>query len=89
MRVHVEKVTGNIRNKFKILNGPVPTNFLKDQYENNVLMNYVLMNYIARVCCTLVNLCDSVIPLDKPNRCNENVEAMASENDISVDDPTL
>ena len=58
VRIHVERVIGSIRNKFKIIsfNSAVPVSLLNETHENTSLLDY-----IVRVSCMLVNLCDSIV----------------------------
>lgn len=58
VRIHVERVIGTIRNKCKILNGPIPISLLNVEYCNKSFFDYVV-----KVCCIIVNLCDNVVPL--------------------------
>ena len=56
VRIHVERVIGVIRSKYKITNGPIPISMLQDNYEG-----ISLIDYVVRVACILVNLCDSIV----------------------------
>ena len=60
VRIHVERVIGNIRKKFSLLNSQLPIDFLmkKDNAE------YSTVDKIVTICCALCNLCDSVVPSD-------------------------
>lgn len=60
VRIHVERVIGTVRNKYKIMNGPIPLSLLKLTYEGKDFFDY-----IVRVCCILVNLSSSVVPLHR------------------------
>ena len=59
VRIHVERVIGNVRNKYKLLQSTLPLNYLsvKDA-------GYTTIDKIAVVCCALTNVCDSVIPFE-------------------------
>lgn len=57
VRIHVERVIGTLRNKFKLLNGPIPVTLLKCKHNGNSLLDYTVT-----VCCALANMCDSVVP---------------------------
>ncbi|XP_047132699.1 uncharacterized protein LOC124811353 [Hydra vulgaris] len=59
VRVHVERVIGNIRNKYKILQSTIPLDYLIKQ--NNGLTT---MDKIVTISCSLINLNDSVISFD-------------------------
>lgn len=56
VRIHVERVIGNVRKNYSILNGTIPINFLtmRDGEEAP------LIDRIVRVCCSLCNVCDSI-----------------------------
>ncbi|KAL4120840.1 hypothetical protein QTP88_013458 [Uroleucon formosanum] len=58
VRIHVERVIGLTRSKFKILNGPVQITTLKNQDDRTCLLDS-----IVTVCCILTNMCNSVVPL--------------------------
>lgn len=55
VRIHVERVIGELRLKFNILNGPVPTEMLINK--NNVCS----LDLIVRVCSALINLCPTIV----------------------------
>ena len=59
VRIHVERVIGNVRNKYNILQSTLPLDYLsvKDR-------GYTAIYKIAVVCCALTNMCDSVIPFE-------------------------
>ena len=57
VRIHVERVIGLVRNKFTILRGVLPIDYL--QSETNEIP---LIDKIATVCCGICNLCESVVP---------------------------
>jgi len=60
VRIHVERVIGCVRQKYSILQGTLPIDFLivrKGKSSPQV-------DRIIRVCCALNNLCDSVVPFD-------------------------
>ena len=59
VRIHVERVIGCIRQKYSILSSTVPIEFVTSSNGNSITLDK-----IARVCCCLVNLCPSVVPLD-------------------------
>lgn len=58
VRIHVERVIGLTRSKFKILNGPVQITTMKNQDDRTCLLDS-----IVTVCCILTNMCNSVVPL--------------------------
>ena len=56
VRIHVERVIGLVRQKYQILNGILPIETL---HSNNSTPQ---IDKIAIVCCSLTNICDSVVP---------------------------
>ena len=58
VRIHVERVIGYVRNKYKILQETLPLHYLirKDA------SNYTTIDKICTVACALSNMCDSIIP---------------------------
>ena len=58
LRIHIERVIGVVRQKYTILQGPVPINYLMLKHSETS----VLMDKIVFVCCALCNLCEPVIP---------------------------
>jgi hypothetical protein len=60
VRIHVERVIGNVRKKYTILEGTLPIDYLmgKDTSGNTTI------DKIAVVCCALTNLSPSVIPIE-------------------------
>ena len=59
VRIHVERVIGNIKKKFSILGDTQPIDFLVSPDGS-----YTLLDKIVYVCCALNNICDSVISFD-------------------------
>ncbi len=60
IRIHVERIIGLIRQKYSLLSGTQPIDFVISK-ENNI----PLLDEIVTVCCVLTNLCDSNIPSDQ------------------------
>ena len=60
VRIHVERVIGSVRQRFKILSAttPLPTEYTKCKNEGPVLLDS-----IVRVCCALHNVCDIIVPI--------------------------
>ncbi len=58
VRIHVERVIGVVRQKFTILSAthPIEAVTAKD--------GVTLLDQIVCVCCSLINLCDSVVPFE-------------------------
>ena len=51
---------GNVRQKYSILKGTIPLNFISVREDED----FPMIDRITRVSCALCNLCDSVIPFD-------------------------
>ena len=60
VRIHVERVIGNVRQKFPILQSTLPIHFIVKR----VGEDFPLIDRIVRICCALNNVCDSVVPFD-------------------------
>ncbi|XP_065209267.1 uncharacterized protein LOC135837802 [Planococcus citri] len=58
VRIHVERIIGEIRNKYAIMNGPISIELLRNMYQNERLLDF-----IVKVCCILANFCDSIVPI--------------------------
>jgi len=55
--IHVERVTGLLKQKYTILEGPLPVNLIKHKSDGE----YAIVDKILTVCAALTNLCDSVV----------------------------
>ena len=60
VRIHVERVIGAVRQRYTILKGTLPIDFIIKRDQEDI----PLVDRIIRVCCALNNLCDSVVPFD-------------------------
>lgn len=60
VRIHVERVLGLVRQKYKILGGPIPVQYCMKVDENE----YTTIDKVAVVCCALANITPSVINLE-------------------------
>ena len=58
--VHVERAIGNVRQKYSILQGTLPIDYVVKRGGEEC----PLIELIVRVCCALCNLCDSVVLFD-------------------------
>ena len=58
IRIHVERVIGNIRQKFSMLSSTIPIDFVSSNETVPTL------DKVVCVACALINLCDSVVPFD-------------------------
>lgn len=59
VRIHVERVIGVLKQKYTILQHILPISIIADKDEHQASIDK-----IVRVCCSLVNLCPSVVPQD-------------------------
>ena len=59
-RIHVERVIGNVRQKYLILQSTLPIDFLTKRVGEEC----PLIDRIVRICCGLCNVCDSVVPFE-------------------------
>ena len=64
VRVHVERVIGLLRRKYSILEGTLPTHFLRCSPNGSPDSQIPIIDRIVRVCSALVNLCPPVVPFD-------------------------
>ena len=55
VRIHVERVIGNIRKKYKILSTTQPVDYITTKNNTDMMVT---------VCCALSNICNSVVPFD-------------------------
>lgn len=60
VRIHVERVIGLVRQKYKILGGPLPVDYAM-KVDNNEMST---IDKIATVCCALTNLCRPLVSVD-------------------------
>ena len=59
VRIHVERVIGNIRKKFSILSATQPIDFVTTRNGDATTLDK-----IVTIFCALVNICDSVFPFE-------------------------
>ena len=64
VRIHVERVIGLLRNKYKILEGTLTTDFLRGSVNGPPDSKVPIIDRILRVCSALVNLCPPIVPFD-------------------------
>lgn len=60
IRIHVERVIGNLRQKYSFLSNTQPIDYLLSKPGESV----TTLDKVVTVCCSLTNLCNSVVPLD-------------------------
>ncbi len=58
VRIHVERVIGNIRQKYSILSSTQPIDFVNSNSQVTTL------DKIVCVTCALINMCNSIVPFD-------------------------
>ena len=59
LRIHVERVIGLVRRKYKLLQSVLPTDYLS----NIDTGGFSTIDKIAIVACSLTNVCNSVVPV--------------------------
>ena len=64
VRIHVERVIGLLRNKYTILEGTLPTDFLNGSASGPPDSQVPIIDGIFRVCSAFVNLCPPIVPFD-------------------------
>ena len=64
VRIHVERVIGHLRRKYTILEGTLPTDFLRGNPNGPPDSQVPIIDRIVRVCSALVNLCPPIVPFD-------------------------
>ena len=57
VRIHVERVIGAFHQRYTILKGTLPIDFIIRRNQEHV----PLIDHIIRVCCALNNMCDSIV----------------------------
>lgn len=60
VRIHVERVIGQLRQKYKILEGTLPIHYLMTPHGQTS----PTIDRIIRVCAALINLCKPIVPFD-------------------------
>jgi len=53
-------VIGLLKQKYSILQGVLPINFISSNNDNDV----AVVDKIVKVCCARINMCPSVVPLE-------------------------
>ena len=59
VRIHVERVIGNVRRKYSMLQSTLPIDYLITEDGDKTI---AMIDKIVTVCCALTNRCDSVVP---------------------------
>lgn len=60
VRIHVERVIGLVRQKYSILNGPIPLDYMLTSDEHDM----TVLDKVAAVCCSLTNISPSIVPFN-------------------------
>lgn len=60
VRIHVERVIGNLRKKYSILDQTLPIDFLLTKNEDTI----PTIDKIVHTTCALINMCPSVVPME-------------------------
>ncbi len=60
VRIHVERVIGVVHQKYRLLTGTLPLEYVVKKKEEKTPH----IDKTVRVCCALCNVCDSVVPFD-------------------------
>ena len=60
----MERVIGLLRRKYTILEGTLPTDFLRVNSNGPPETQVPIIYCILRVCSGLVNLCPTIVPFD-------------------------
>ena len=58
VRIHVERIIGSLKLRYKILSGPINHCFVRNHKDETVCF----FDKVVKVCCTLLNLAPSVVP---------------------------
>ena len=64
MRIHVERVIGLLRQKYTVLQGTLPINFLFMSGNESSAKKCPMIDRMVRVCSALTSLCPPIIPFD-------------------------
>ena len=62
VRIHVERVIGNYRQKYKFLSNTQPIDYLT--HRKGLVGNVTTLDMVVSVCCALTDLCNPVVPSD-------------------------
>lgn len=58
VRIHVERIIGLLKKKYKIFEGIIPMSMLSNMVNDEISLDKIIV-----VCCALINMCPSQIPL--------------------------
>ena len=60
VRIHVERVIGNLRKKYSLLDQTLPIDFLITEKDKKV----TTLDKLVHIACALIKMCPSVVPMD-------------------------
>ena len=63
VRIHVERLIGMVKQKYTILDGLLPISFIKND-QDSMNCDKTTVDKLIVICCALVNLCESIVPID-------------------------
>ena len=63
MQIHVERLIGMVKQKYTILDGLLPISFIKND-QDSMNCDKTTVDKLIAICCALVNLCESIVPID-------------------------
>ena len=66
VRIHVERIIGKIKNRFRILDGPLPITFIKPLIDECGEDLVPAIDKLVTVCAPLVNLSTGIVYSEKP-----------------------
>ena len=60
VRIHVERVIGNLRKKYSLLDQPLPIDFLITEKDKEI----PTLDRLVHIAFALINMCPSAVPMD-------------------------
>ena len=60
VRIHIERVIGNVKSRYQILNGPIPVTMVKS-WTNESRDETSNIDKLVTVCCALTNLSSGIV----------------------------
>ena len=64
VRIHVERVIGLLRHRYKVLQGTLPVDFLSLSGNESIAKKCPMVDRMVRICSALTILCPPIIPFD-------------------------
>lgn len=62
VRIHVERLIGMVKQKYSILEGVLPINFIQTDIHSTEENDVTVADKLMVICCALVNLCEPIVP---------------------------